>query len=93
MGELTSLCDFQPPRFSFYDAAKPMYTSRRNLPPSKIDNSKVSKSMSATSSLSFHIDKLMLQASSTVNLPTICELNKMQRHNNTDITKELTGTE
>ncbi|XP_052189275.1 glucose-1-phosphate adenylyltransferase large subunit 3, chloroplastic/amyloplastic [Diospyros lotus] len=30
-----------PPRFSFYDAAKPMYTSRRNLPPSKIDNSKV----------------------------------------------------
>ncbi|KAJ1427207.1 Trimeric LpxA-like superfamily [Sesbania bispinosa] len=29
-----------PPRFSFYDAAKPMYTSRRNLPPSKIDNSK-----------------------------------------------------
>ena len=32
---------FQPPRFSFYDATKPMYTSRRNLPPSKIDNSKV----------------------------------------------------
>ncbi|KOM33829.1 hypothetical protein LR48_Vigan01g338500 [Vigna angularis] len=30
-----------PPRFSFYDAAKPMYTSRRNLPPSKIDNSKI----------------------------------------------------
>ncbi|KAL9233111.1 hypothetical protein vseg_008146 [Gypsophila vaccaria] len=30
-----------PPRFSFYDAEKPMYTSRRNLPPSKIDNSKV----------------------------------------------------
>lgn len=30
-----------PPRFSFYDADKPMYTSRRNLPPSKIDNSKV----------------------------------------------------
>ncbi|GLT78450.1 hypothetical protein SLA2020_499860 [Shorea laevis] len=30
-----------PPRFSFYDAAKPIYTSRRNLPPSKIDNSKV----------------------------------------------------
>ncbi|KAJ6351666.1 hypothetical protein OIU78_007546 [Salix suchowensis] len=24
-----------PPRFSFYDATKPMYTSRRNLPPSK----------------------------------------------------------
>ena len=34
-------CDFQPPRFSFYAAAKPIYTSRRNLPPSKIDNSKV----------------------------------------------------
>jgi len=41
--KLTSVI-FQPPRFSFYDAAKPMYTSRRNLPPSKIDNSKVSSS-------------------------------------------------
>ncbi|KAF5465656.1 hypothetical protein F2P56_015639 [Juglans regia] len=30
-----------PPKFSFYDAAKPMYTSRRNLPPTKIDNSKI----------------------------------------------------
>lgn len=30
-----------PPKFSFYDATKPMYTSRRNLPPSKIDNSKI----------------------------------------------------
>ncbi|KAK9288194.1 hypothetical protein L1049_016643 [Liquidambar formosana] len=30
-----------PPRFSFYDAAKPMYTSRRNLPPSNIDNCKI----------------------------------------------------
>ncbi|KAK4283676.1 hypothetical protein QN277_000603 [Acacia crassicarpa] len=30
-----------PPRFSFYDAAKPMYTSRRNLPPTKIENSKI----------------------------------------------------
>ncbi|CAN6677083.1 unnamed protein product [Malus baccata var. baccata] len=30
-----------PNKFSFYDAAKPMYTSRRNLPPSKIDNSKI----------------------------------------------------
>lgn len=30
-----------PPRFSFYDATKPMYTSRRNLPPSKIDSSKI----------------------------------------------------
>ncbi|RVW55518.1 Glucose-1-phosphate adenylyltransferase large subunit 1, chloroplastic [Vitis vinifera] len=30
-----------PPRFSFYDATKPMYTSRRNLPPSKIDDSKI----------------------------------------------------
>ncbi|KAJ8622673.1 hypothetical protein MRB53_031202 [Persea americana] len=30
-----------PPRFSFYDAAKPMYTSRRNLPPSKVDSSRI----------------------------------------------------
>ncbi|KAG8370139.1 hypothetical protein BUALT_Bualt14G0086300 [Buddleja alternifolia] len=30
-----------PPRFSFYDATKPIYTSRRNLPPSKIDNCKI----------------------------------------------------
>ncbi|KAH7859161.1 hypothetical protein Vadar_032344 [Vaccinium darrowii] len=30
-----------PPRFSFYDANKPMYTSRRNLPPTTIDNSKI----------------------------------------------------
>ncbi|KAF7837247.1 glucose-1-phosphate adenylyltransferase large subunit 3, chloroplastic/amyloplastic [Senna tora] len=30
-----------PPRFSFYDAALPMYTSRRNLPPSKIVSSKI----------------------------------------------------
>ncbi|MED6158693.1 Clathrin assembly protein complex 2 beta large chain [Stylosanthes scabra] len=30
-----------PPRFSFYEAGKPMYTSRRNLPPSNIDNSKI----------------------------------------------------
>ncbi|KAG7609740.1 unnamed protein product [Arabidopsis thaliana] len=30
-----------PGAFSFYDAAKPIYTSRRNLPPSKIDNSKL----------------------------------------------------
>ncbi|KAE8076988.1 hypothetical protein FH972_015602 [Carpinus fangiana] len=30
-----------PPRFSFYDAAKPMFTSRRNLPPTKIDSSKI----------------------------------------------------
>ncbi|KAL5701775.1 glucose-1-phosphate adenylyltransferase [Ranunculus cassubicifolius] len=30
-----------PSSFSFYDAAKPMYTSRRNLPPSKIDKSKI----------------------------------------------------
>ncbi|GKV38546.1 hypothetical protein SLEP1_g46448 [Rubroshorea leprosula] len=38
---LTYPYTFQPPRFSFYDAATPIYTSRRNLPPSKIDNSKV----------------------------------------------------
>lgn len=30
-----------PSRFSFYDATKPMYTSRRNLPPSNIDNCKI----------------------------------------------------
>ncbi|KAJ8766333.1 hypothetical protein K2173_022392 [Erythroxylum novogranatense] len=30
-----------PPKFSFYDAEKPIYTSRRNLPPSKINNSKI----------------------------------------------------
>ncbi|XXG79428.1 hypothetical protein AAC387_Pa09g0499 [Persea americana] len=30
-----------PPSFSFYDAAKPMYTSRRNLPPSNIHNCKI----------------------------------------------------
>ncbi|MQM09437.1 hypothetical protein Taro_042313 [Colocasia esculenta] len=31
----------KPPRFSFYDASKPIYTSRRNLPPSKVNNSKI----------------------------------------------------
>ncbi|KAF9605477.1 hypothetical protein IFM89_017496 [Coptis chinensis] len=31
----------QTSSFSFYDAAKPMYTSRRNLPPSQIDKSKI----------------------------------------------------
>ncbi|ERN12307.1 hypothetical protein AMTR_s00025p00042290 [Amborella trichopoda] len=30
-----------PPNFSFYDATKPMYTSPRNLPPTKVDNSKI----------------------------------------------------
>ncbi|XP_038972035.1 glucose-1-phosphate adenylyltransferase large subunit 1, chloroplastic isoform X2 [Phoenix dactylifera] len=30
-----------PPNFSFYDATKPMYTSRRNLPPTTVDNSKI----------------------------------------------------
>lgn len=30
-----------PPRFSFYDAAKPIFTSRRNLPPSRIHKSKI----------------------------------------------------
>ncbi|XP_073014479.1 glucose-1-phosphate adenylyltransferase large subunit 3, chloroplastic/amyloplastic-like [Typha latifolia] len=30
-----------PPSFSFYDAKKPMYTSRRNLPPTMVDNSKI----------------------------------------------------
>lgn len=30
-----------PARFTFYDAKKPMYTSTRNLPPSKIDNCKI----------------------------------------------------
>ncbi|RLN17501.1 hypothetical protein C2845_PM02G04430 [Panicum miliaceum] len=35
----------QPPRFSFYDADKPMYTSRRNLPPSLVNNSKITDSI------------------------------------------------
>lgn len=35
----------QPPRFSFYDADKPMYTSRRNLPPSMVNNSKITDSI------------------------------------------------
>ncbi|KAK9137225.1 hypothetical protein Sjap_007819 [Stephania japonica] len=30
-----------PPSFSFYDANLPMYTSRRNLPPTQVDNSKI----------------------------------------------------
>ncbi|XP_028551652.1 glucose-1-phosphate adenylyltransferase large subunit 1, chloroplastic-like isoform X3 [Dendrobium catenatum] len=30
-----------PPNFSFYDATKPIYTSRRNLPPTAVDNSKI----------------------------------------------------
>ncbi|KAL1803903.1 hypothetical protein ACET3Z_032550 [Daucus carota] len=30
-----------PSKFNFYEAGKPMFTSRRNLPPSKIDNSKI----------------------------------------------------
>ncbi|XP_058077725.1 glucose-1-phosphate adenylyltransferase large subunit 3, chloroplastic/amyloplastic-like isoform X1 [Magnolia sinica] len=30
-----------PPNFSFYDATKPMYTSRRNLPPTTVDSSKI----------------------------------------------------
>lgn len=30
-----------PPTFSFYDATKPIYTSRRNLPPSKVESSKI----------------------------------------------------
>ncbi|KAI7741332.1 hypothetical protein M8C21_005083, partial [Ambrosia artemisiifolia] len=34
-----------PSRFSFYDAAKPMYTSRRNLPPSNVDNCKITDSI------------------------------------------------
>ncbi|TKV91506.1 hypothetical protein SEVIR_9G101000v4 [Setaria viridis] len=35
----------QPPKFSFYDADKPMYTSRRNLPPSMVNNSKITDSI------------------------------------------------
>ncbi|KAG1334117.1 Glucose-1-phosphate adenylyltransferase large subunit 1, chloroplastic [Cocos nucifera] len=30
-----------PPNFSFYDATKPIYTSRRNLPPTTVDNCKI----------------------------------------------------
>ncbi|TVU45216.1 hypothetical protein EJB05_04692 [Eragrostis curvula] len=35
----------QPARFSFYDADKPMFTSRRNLPPSIVNNSKITDSI------------------------------------------------
>uniref|UniRef100_A0A0C9RN64 glucose-1-phosphate adenylyltransferase n=1 Tax=Wollemia nobilis TaxID=56998 RepID=A0A0C9RN64_9CONI len=35
----------QPPKFSFYDVKKPIYTSPRNLPPSKIDQSKIVESI------------------------------------------------
>lgn len=35
----------QPSKFSFYDASKPMYTSRRNLPPSMISTSKITDSI------------------------------------------------
>nr|CAB3493328.1 unnamed protein product [Digitaria exilis] len=35
----------EPPKFSFYDADKPMYTSRRNLPPSMVNNSKITDSI------------------------------------------------
>ncbi|CAI0466254.1 unnamed protein product [Linum tenue] len=47
-----------PPRFSFYDAAKPIYTSRRNLPPSKIDSSKIFDSIISPGSFltDCHID-------------------------------------
>nr|ABR17521.1 unknown [Picea sitchensis] len=31
----------QPPKFSFYDAKKPIYTSPRNVPPTKVDNCKI----------------------------------------------------
>ena len=59
-------CTFQPPRFSFYNAAKPMYTSRRNLPPTKIDNSKVRKSLPLIWSWSFQIEKTNLSIAHNV---------------------------
>ncbi|XP_057874014.2 glucose-1-phosphate adenylyltransferase large subunit 3, chloroplastic/amyloplastic isoform X1 [Cryptomeria japonica] len=31
----------QPPKFSFYDAAKPIYTAPRSIPPTKVEQSKV----------------------------------------------------
>lgn len=31
----------QPAKFSFYDARKPIYTSPRNVPPTKVDNCKI----------------------------------------------------
>lgn len=49
-----------PPSFSFYDAAKPMYTSRRNLPPSKIDNSKIVDSIISHGS---YLDNCLIQHS------------------------------
>ncbi|KAI5059138.1 hypothetical protein GOP47_0025457 [Adiantum capillus-veneris] len=35
----------QPPKFSFYDAAKPIYTSPRYLPPTKVDSCKIVESI------------------------------------------------
>ncbi|KAH7427983.1 hypothetical protein KP509_10G070100 [Ceratopteris richardii] len=35
----------QPPKFSFYDAAKPIYTSARYLPPTKVDSCKIRESI------------------------------------------------
>lgn len=46
-----------PSVFSFYDAAKPIYTSRRNLPPTTIDKSKIVDSI--VSHGSFLIDCLI----------------------------------
>eukprot|EP00899_Mesostigma_viride_P022541 jgi/Mesvir1/3471/Mv11964-RA.1 len=35
----------QPPKFEFYDAARPIYTSPRFLPPTKIENSNIQKAI------------------------------------------------
>lgn len=49
-----------PPSFSFYDATKPMYTSRRNLPPSQIDGSKIVDSIVSHGSF---LDKCLIEHS------------------------------
>ncbi|CAN1280420.1 Glucose-1-phosphate adenylyltransferase large subunit 1, chloroplastic [Linum perenne] len=58
-----------PPRFSFYDATKPIFTSRRNLPPSKIDNSKIVDSIISHGSFltDCHIEHSVIGIRSRIN--------------------------
>nr|AAM95945.1 ADP-glucose pyrophosphorylase large subunit [Oncidium hybrid cultivar] len=57
IGTIKSFCEANlsltrhPPNFSFYDATKPIYTSRRNLPPTAINNSKIVDSIISHGSL------------------------------------------
>ncbi|KAK6930004.1 hypothetical protein RJ641_004098 [Dillenia turbinata] len=52
-----------PPRFSFYDATKPMYASRRNLPPSKIEKSKEVKIVDSIISHGSFLDHCFIEHS------------------------------